>query len=68
MVCRKQFAKIGAAEEDQKNLNQDWLIWINADVLLGESLPQPQVGPFYVLFRKAGMVLLRKLCRLGFKA
>jgi len=44
--CRKQFAQIGAAEEEQKNPNKEWLIWIDADVLLGESLPQPQVGPF----------------------
>jgi hypothetical protein len=43
--CRKQFAQLGAAKLEHAT-NGDWLIWIDADVLLGNALPPPAKGPF----------------------
>jgi len=44
--CRKQFAQMGAAKEEGENPYKDWLIWIDADIFLGQALPVPQEGPF----------------------
>jgi hypothetical protein len=43
--CRKQFAQLGAAKLEGA-INGDWLIWIDADVVLGSALPPPVKGPF----------------------
>lgn len=43
--CRKHFALLDAAEHEAMN-GGDWLVWLDADIELGESIPDPVDGPF----------------------
>lgn len=43
--CRKHFAAFDAAEQEVAQ-GGDWLIWIDADVVIGAALPDPKEGPF----------------------
>jgi hypothetical protein len=43
--CRKHFAAFDAAEHEATN-GGDWLVWLDADIELGQPIPDPVDGPF----------------------